>query len=456
MLAKTPSTTGLKVFVVVWFGQMISLLGTSITRFAVTLWAWELTGQATALSLAAFFGFVPIMLMSPLAGALVDRWNRKLVIMLSDFGAAGATLLLLLLSATGSLELWHIYLASFIAGLFEAFQFPAYSAAVTTMVDKSQYARASAMIGLAETLTGIVAPIVATALYAIVHLQGILLLDLVTCAFALTAVAFARIPQPAVTAQSQTEGKGSLWQEAFFGFRYIWQRPSLLGLQMIFFFGNFLFTVFTVLLGAMILARTDNNHIILRDLTSTMAVGGLVAGLIISAWGGPKRRIHGVLLGWGVSGVIPIMLMGLGSTLPVWMIAAFFGSLIIAVVNPCNQAIWQTKVPPHLQGRVFSVRRLIAQATSPLAMLIAGPLADFIFEPAMQPGGPLVGVFGSLVGIGAGAGIALMYLVVGALTVFVGVAGYLIPAIRHVEDLIDDHAPTDIDEPELAGSSASI
>lgn len=456
MATETPRPSGLSVFVIVWFGQLISLLGTSITRFAVTLWAWELTGQATALSLAAFFGFVPVMLMSPLAGALVDRWNRKLVIMLSDFGAAGATLLLLVLSATGSLQLWHIYLASFIAGIFESFQFPAYSAAVTTMIDKRHYARASAMIGLAEMATGIVAPILATALYATIQLQGILIIDIATCAFALAAVAVARIPQPQVTEQSQTEGKGSLLQEAFFGFQYIRRRPSLLGLQMVFFFGNLLFTVFTVLLGAMILARTDNNHVILRDLTSTMAVGGLVSGLIMSAWGGPKRRIHGVLIGWAVSGVIPVMVMGLGRSLPVWMFAGFVGSLLIAVVNPCNQAIWQSKVPPHLQGRVFSARRMIAQITAPLAMLVAGPLADYVFEPAMQPGGALAGAFGPLVGVGPGAGIALMYLVVGALVVLVGVAGYLIPAIRHVEDLIEDHVTTDGVAPELAGSSASV
>jgi MFS family permease len=456
MPSNTAQSAGLRAFVVVWFGQMISLLGTSLTRYAVTLWAWELTGQATALSLAAFFGFVPLMLMSPFAGALVDRWNRKLVIMLSDFGAAGSALLLLLLSATGNLEIWHVYVASFIAGIFEAFQFPAYSAAVTTMVDRSQYARTSAMIGIAETATGILAPILATALYATIKLPGILVIDVTTCIFAITTVFFARIPQPPVTQESQQEGKGNLLREAAYGFRYIRQRPSLLGLQLVFFFGNLLYTLFAVLMGAMILARTGNDQIVLRDVSSTMAVGGLVSGLIISAWGGPKRRILGVLIGWSVSGIIPIMVMGLGRTTPVWMLAGFVGSFLIAIVNPCNQAIWQSKVPPHLQGRVFSARRFIAQVTSPLAMLVAGPLADYVFEPAMQSGGLLATAFGPLVGTGPGAGIALMYLVVGVLVVMVGIVGYFVPAIRNVEDLVPDHVATEPVATELAGGSASV
>lgn len=440
MQATTSNPTGLRAFIIIWAGQLVSLLGTGISRFAITLWAWEVTGQATALSLAAFFGFAPMMLMSPLAGALVDRWNRKLVIMLSDFGAGSATFLLLLISIVGDLQIWHIYLAAFIAGLFEAFQFPAYSAAVTTMVDKSQYARASAMIGLADTASGILAPILATALYATIQFEGILLLDILTCLFALATIALAHIPQPESTPQAQQEGKGSLFGEAIYGFRYIWQRPSLLGLQMVFFFGNFLYTLAFVLLNAMILARTNNDHLALRNITSTMAVGGLVSGLIISAWGGPKRRIHGVLIGWSLSGIFPMMLMGLGRGVWVWLVAGFLGSIVIAVVNPSNQAIWQSAVPAHLQGRVFSARRFIGQMTAPLAMLIAGPLADYLFEPAMQPDGWLADSFGGLVGTGAGAGIALMYVFIGGLLVLVGIGGYLTPAIYNVETRISEPA----------------
>lgn len=440
---------GLRVFIIVWLGQLVSLLGTSITRFAVTLWAWEVTGQATALSLAAFFGVIPIMLMSPIAGALVDRWNRKLVIMLSDLGAVGATVLLFILSATGNLEIWHIYLTSFIAGTFESFQYPAFSASITTMVDKEQYARAGAMMGMAEMVSGIFAPILATAFYATIHLEGVLLLDIATCLIAILTIAIVHIPQPAVSPDSQDEGKGSLFKEAIYGFQYIWKRPSLFGLQMFFFVGNFLYGVMSVLISALILSRTDNNQLILRDFASIMALGGLVSSFIISVWGGPKRRINGVLWGWGLAGIFPIIGLAVGQTPIVWLASGFIGALAIAVVNPSNQAIWQSKIPPHIQGRVFSARRLIAQFSGPFALLIAGPLADYVFEPAMQSEGWMLDLFGGIVGTGTGSGIAVMFLIIGCLIVVMSITAYLIPVIRNVEDIIPDHQDSVTTKPSI-------
>jgi DHA3 family macrolide efflux protein-like MFS transporter len=442
MPSPSQQPSGMRVFTIVWIGQLISLLGTGITRFALVLWAWEITGQATALSLTAFFGFMPIMLMSPIAGALVDRWNRKLVIMLSDFGAVCATLLLLALSLSGDLQIWHIYLTSFIAGLFESFQFPAYSAAVTTMVERKDYARTSAMMGIAETASGIFAPILATAFYTVIHLEGIFIFDIVTCLFAILTIGIARIPQPPITEQATDESKGRLLNEAVYGFKYIWRRPSLFGLQMVFFFSNFLYSLYAILLNAMILARTNNDQLMLRDITTTIAIGGLVSGLLISAWGGPKRRIHGVLMGWTLTGIVPIILMGVGQSRPVWLLAGFVGAVVTAVVNPSNQAIWQAKIPPHIQGRVFSARRMIAQVAGPVALLIAGPLADYVFEPAMQSDGVLASVFGGLVGTSTGSGMALIIILSGVLMVVTGIGAYLVPAIRQVEDIIPDHQDT--------------
>lgn len=435
----TSSPPGMRVFIMIWVGQFISLLGTGITRFAITLWAWEVTGQASALSFAAFFGVLPLMLMSPIAGALVDRWNRKLVIMLSDLGAAGATLLLFVLITSGNLEIWHIYLAAFIAGIFESFQFPAFSAAITTIVDKKQYARAGAMMGIAETTSGIFAPILGTAFYATIRLDGIFLIDITTCLIAVLLIALSRIPQPAIADSETDDSKGNLFYEAIYGFKYIWKRSSLFGLQMVFFFCNLLFGLYAILLSAMILARTDNNQLVLRDVTTLMAVGGVASGLLISLWGGPKRRIHGVLIGWGLTGIVPVMAFGITQTPVAWAIVGFIGTFILTVVNPSNQAIWQSKVPTHIQGRVFSARRMIAQVAGPFAMLVAGPLADYIFEPAMKSDSFLSQTFGGWVGTGAGAGMGLMFVFTGALIVLTTIIAYLIPAIRNVEDIIPDH-----------------
>ncbi len=157
-MTQSTRPSGMTGFTVVWVGQMISMLGTGMTRFALTIWAWQLTGSATALALVGFFSFGPIVLFSPIAGALVDRWNRKLVMMLSDLAAGMSTVAIFVLYATGHLEIWHLYVAGAFAGTFESFQWPAYSAAITTMVDKKHYARASGMLSLAESISGIAAP----------------------------------------------------------------------------------------------------------------------------------------------------------------------------------------------------------------------------------------------------------------------------------------------------------
>ncbi|NUQ85232.1 MAG: MFS transporter, partial [Anaerolineales bacterium] len=129
-------------FTLLWFGQMISLIGSAMTWFAFTIWAWEETGEASALATISFFAFLPTVLFSPIAGAFVDRWNRKLVMLLSDLATALGTLIVLLIYTFGDLQIWHIYLVSILAGFFTAFQYPAYSAAVTTILSKQDYARA--------------------------------------------------------------------------------------------------------------------------------------------------------------------------------------------------------------------------------------------------------------------------------------------------------------------------
>jgi MFS family permease len=428
----------MKAFVIIWFGQVISLLGSAMTTFALTIWAYQETGQATALALMVFFGFTPGVLLSPVAGALVDRWNRKLVMMLSDLGTGISTIAVLLLYNGGHLEIWHLYVAGFFAGVFQAFQFPAYSAAVTMMLPKEQYARASGMLSLAGSASGVLAPVVAGALLAVIGIGGIMAIDIVTFVFAIGALLLVQIPQPARSAAG-AEGQGSLWQESLYGFRYIFRRRSLLHLQLVFFCINFISAFSLVLLPAMILARTGNDELILGSVQSIGAVGGVVGGVLLSTWGGPRRRIHGVLLGMLGTSLLSQIPMGLGRSLFVWGMGSFTFNLLIPILNGSNQAIWQAKVAPDVQGRVFAVRRLIAQITFPLATLLAGPLADQVMEPAMMPGGALAAELGWLVGTGPGAGMALIFILAGLFGAAVALGGYLFPSIRDVETLLPDH-----------------
>ncbi|MFW5691717.1 MAG: MFS transporter [Chloroflexota bacterium] len=451
--------TGMRAFVVVWIGQVISLFGSALTAFALTIWAWTETGEATALALVATFNFAPQVLLSPIAGALVDRWNRKLVMMISDLGAGLSTVALYVLYALGMLELWHIYLAGLFAGASQAFQFPAYSAAVTMMLPKEQYARATGMLAMAQSASNIFAPALAAVLITTVGITGVMAIDIMTFVVAVGALAFVHIPQP-VRAGSDAAGGGSLWRESIYGFQYILARPSLLGLQTMFFLANLFGSFFIVLSAPMVLARTGNNELVLGAVQSALSIGGLVGGLIVSVWGGPKRRVHGVLLGMIATSLFGQLPFGLGQVLPAWAISAFLMFLFINVLNASNQAIWQAKVAPEVQGRVFAARRLIAQITAPAAAVIAGPLADLIFEPVfryegllaaangpvlrlyeplLRPDSPLAQMLGPLFGYGPGAGMGLLITLTGVLGALAATTGYFFRAIRDAETILPDH-----------------
>jgi MFS family permease len=436
-------------FTVIWLGQLISLLGTGMTRFALTIWAYQETGSATTLALVAFFSFGPVVLLSPVAGALVDRWNRKLVVMISDLAAGTTTIFLLLLYTTGNLQIWHLYVMGALAGAFESFQFPAFSAAMTMMLRKEQYGRANGMMSVAEAASGIIAPLLGGLLLTIIGIGGVMTVDVVTFVLAVTAVLITYIPQPAVTAVG-LQARNSLWRESFFGFHYIWVRPSLLGMQMMFFLANLFGGYSAVLLVPFILARTGNNELMLGMVQSAFGIGGLVGGIALSVWGGPKAKVHGVLLGMVGNFLLGSFVLGIGQTLPVWLIGAFFTMFFIPILNGSNQAIWQAKVAPDVQGRVFATRRLIAQITGPLAMLTAGPLADRLFEPAMRNEGAWTALFGWLVGVGPGAGIGLLFVVTSLTGALAALSGYAIPAVRHIETILPDYVP--VAEAEAASS----
>ena len=443
---------GMGTFTTIWVGQVVSLLGTGMTQFAMTIWAWQKTGQATALALVGVCAFAPVILVSPLAGAIVDRANRKLVMILSDFAAGLGTLTILLLYVTGALQIWHLYIVVALMGVFGAFQFPAYSSTISVLVDKSQYARASGMMSLAGSISGVFAPVAAGMLLAPIGFAGIMGVDLVTMTTAITIVLCARIPQPRASAAGE-EGRGNLFREAAYGFRYIFARRGLLGLLGMFFLFNVTTTFGFTVLAPMVLARTGNNSLILGSVQSAAGIGGVVGAVLLSLWGGPKRKVHGVLVGCAVGGLIGMVGVGVGRSLAFWAGTMFVMSMIFPTVNASSQTIWQSKVPPDVQGRVFSVRLMMAQFGSPLAMLLAGPLADRVFEPGMRPGGALAATFGRLVGTGPGAGMALMLVFGGVLAMVAGFAGYAYRPLRTVESTLPDHDAVAVESTDVADAT---
>lgn len=457
MTQETKRPAGMTGFTIVWIGQLVSLLGTSMTNFALTIWAFEQTGRATDLALIGFFFMVPLLIVSPMAGAIVDRHDRKFMMMISDLASGVVTIIVLVLYATGLLEVWHLYITAAISGTFQTFQWPAYSAAISTMLPKKQYARANGMISLAEAGSGIFAPVLAGALLSFLGLNAVFAIDIVTFIVAIGALLLVNIPNP-IRTEAGAESQGSIWKESAYGFRYILAKPSLLGLQLLFFGANFMSALGFTVFAAMILARTGNNELIFGSVQSVAAVGGVAGGLLMSAWGGPKRLVYGVVFGWIITGLAQSIL-GAGQILPIWLVAGFIMAATGPIINGSNQAIWQAKVAPDVQGRVFAIRRLIAWVSAPIAQLAAGPLADYVMEPAMQEGGRLAGTFDWLVGTGNGAGMGLMMFISGLLVSLVALGAFFFPVVRNAENLLPDHeqmAPEEVENVTEAGEVTQL
>jgi MFS family permease len=431
-------------FILIWVGQFVSMTGSYMTSFALGIWAWEKTGSAQALALVGVFTYAPLIVMTPLAGMLVDRWNRKWVMMISDLGAVLASMVVFALYTTGNLEIWHIYATTAFASMFQAFQWPAYSAAMTLMVEKEHYSRASGFISMMESGSNIVGPILAGALIGVLGIKGILLIDLATFCFAIVTLLLVVIPQP-VFNKARYSLK-TFWQDITFGFRFILQRPGLLNLQLIFFGANFMTVFGWAVVNAMVLARTGSNAQVLGFVQSFAAVGGLVGAVFLMIWGGPKKQYLGVLVGWILNGIFGRFLMGISQTPWLWMISAFLLAVFMPTVNGSNQAIWQRKVPPEQQGRVFAVRRFIAQITIPVSLGLSGWLADHVFEPGFATAEAWGSkTLGWLVGTGPGAGLSLMIAISGIMVALVGLVGLLSPSIRNVERDLPDFESGDIE-----------
>jgi DHA3 family macrolide efflux protein-like MFS transporter len=450
IVAKRP--TGMAGFSLVWLGQIVSVLASNMTSFALTIWMFQETRSAMAMGLMQVCFIAPFLLISPFAGAMVDRYNRKLMMMVSDLVAVTATVAILILQATGLLQFWHLYVAVFVEGLGSCFQWPAYLAAISVMVPKEQYGRANGMMSLIDSGPGVFSPILAGALLPFIGLTGILFIDVATFFLAIGALLVVAIPQPEATAEGKAS-KGSLVQEAAYGFKYIFARRPLLALLLTILLLNLVQGLSGgALVAPMILARTGDSSVALGSVESAWAIGGVLGGLLMSAWGGPKRRIRGMLLGWMVFTVFGQVLFGLGRNVALWIPAVAIGAMSFPVSQGCSNAIWQAKVAPDVQGRVFSARRFIAWFVDPISPILAGVLADGVTEPAMQSQTWLSETFGRLVGTGPGSGMALQFILSGVIWIVIIAAASLIPVVRNVEDLLPDHEQS----PQVAEAPAEL
>lgn len=435
--AEAKPRNGMIPFLFVIAANLVSLTGSQMTRFAVVAWAWQMTGSATATGLIAICGFAGTVVASAFAGALVDRWNRKRTIIATDVVSGISTAALLLLYLTDNLQIWHLGAVGAIAGVLESLQFPAYMSAVTTMVPQEQYGRANGMFQFVWQGSQTIAPILAAGVIAAFGMVPVFLVDMLTFLVVVATVGLVTIPQP----PAPEGGHGSIWAEIAAGFRYIWERPSLLGLLLVILVANVACGAYEGVFRPMVLARTGDNTAVLGQALLWVGVGGVAGGALMSVWGGPKgqKKIPVILGSMGFIFTGGLMVMGMARTLLVWAIAGLVYGFFLSVGNTLIFALWQQKVDPALQGRVFNTLRIVGLASTPVAVLLATQLSDKIFEPAMTGGGALASLFGTMVGTAQGSGMGLVLTFSGLFGVLAMLGGFLWPAVRNAETMLPDH-----------------
>ncbi|MFP4436432.1 MAG: MFS transporter [Chloroflexaceae bacterium] len=435
-----------KVFMFVWIGQLVSIIGSGLTTFALGVWIFEQTGSALLFALIMLFRTLPGLLISPLAGVLVDRWDRRIVMLVQDVGSLLTILGLLLLVAIGQLLFWHVYLATAVLSLLLAFQQPAFLASITLLVPREQYVRANSMLQIALGAEHILSPVLAGIMLPLISLSGILILNVVTFICSACILLLVRFPRPAVSVEGAA-GRGALWHELWHAWRYLTERQGLLGLMLFLALVNFLFGFFVVLVGPMVLSFTTER--VLGIATSIAGSGMLVSSILLGIWGGPKRLMQGV---YGSVLLFGIALIVVGLRPSVLFIAAggFLVLFSLPILNGCVQALLQRKVVADMQGRAFAIGRILAQTSAPVAYVCAGLLADRIFNPLLVAGGPLADTLGQVIGTGPGRGIGLMFIIIGCLTLGAVLPGYLYAPLRRVEADLPDAEPNTSDVSPLA------
>ena len=447
---KQPST-GMRTFYILILTQVFSLIGSRISGLAIGIWVYAQTGNATPLALVAFFAVVPQVVASGASGVLADRYDRRYVMVLADAGQAFGTLLLLISFLSGDFRLWHLYAVTLIQAVFAVFQGPALGASITMLVPEEKRDSANALIQLTGPSAGIIGPAVTGFIYAAVGVTGAILIDLLTFLVAVAVVLGVHIPRPEQTEEGRAM-QGTVWKEALGGLSYLWSRRTLFFLLLHISLLNFLISGAGVLLTPYILARTGSETT-LGLLMSVMNVGAIAGGVLMSVWGGTRPRIHTIMPGIIVAG---LFMIGIGMGQSALAMGLFMLLLMVPIpmINAAFSSMLQTKVAPDIQGRVFAVVGQLSLMMSPIAYLLAGPLADTVFEPAV--GTPGWSRIAPLVGNGTGAGMGLIMVIGGGLAVVTTVIVYALPRIRSLEADLPDYTPVIAAEELLPEASPSL
>lgn len=439
MLQAVRKGNGTKTFLLIAIGQFVSLLGTGLTNFAISVWVLLRTGSVTQFGLLLLIITLPGFFVTPIAGASADRWNRRWLMIFSDTGAALGTLAIAVMFLVTEPSIWLIAAALAVSSICGAFRFPSYLASVPLLVPKEHLGRANGVIQLGEGLGKILAPMLAGVLLKPIGIQGIILIDFATFLFAVSALLLVEIPTPPKTSEVDSKPeKAGLFKEAIMGWVFIKSRHGLLALLLFFTFISFLMSMAEVLVPPMLLASAS--PAIAGTVVSIFGCGLLAGSILLSAWAGPKRRIYGVY-SFALVLALAFIVAGARPSVLIMTVGLFLWTFSMPLVNGYMRVIYQTKTPLEMQGRVFATASMFVQATAPIALVISGPLADRIFTPMLAEHGALAASIGQFIGVGQGRGIAFMLILMG-LSVVIGTAvAYLYPRLRQIEVELPDVIP---------------
>ncbi|WP_246486858.1 non-ribosomal peptide synthetase/MFS transporter [Kribbella qitaiheensis] len=417
-------------FLTVTAGQFVSLIGAGLSTFALGVWAYQQTGRATALATIAAFAIVPVILTSPLAGAVADRWNRRRVMMACDLVALSAAAMLIILLAVDSLALWHLYVFVTVVAVTSSFRQPAYLAAVAQLVPKRYLGQANGLVGLGTAAALLFSQLLGGVLLLALSLNGVVWIDLATSVVALATLAAVKVPDLGFHVRDEP-----LLTEIAGGWRYLNERRGLLALAAFFAIANGLGGVVVVVTTPMVLAFGSTATLGL--VLAAQGAGLLLGGVLMAIWGGTRQRITGMIAGVGLIGLSSVVI-GLRPS-AFFPIAGMFGvGFCAALINAHWLALVQVKVPHELLGRVLATILMLARVVMPLGYLAAGPLVDKVFEPPMRAGGGLTRTLGPVFGTGTGRGMAVVVAITGVLLLVWSLLGLASRSLRTVEQQLPD------------------
>ncbi|MBB2914119.1 MFS family permease [Streptosporangium becharense] len=432
--------TGMRTFVVVWIGQFASMIGTNLGGFALGVYVYQQTGSAIQLGSVFAIGLLPAILASPMAGSFVDRWGSKRALLLSNTGAMAITLTLALLLFTDSFAIWHVYVAVAGLSLLSAFEGPAFGALVPQLAPKNHLGRANGMRMFALAVSELLAPVSAGFLLLVIGIEGIVLIDGLSFGLALITLLAVRVPGP--RPRQPQEGPGEKADEARVEFRAAWRyvtaRRGLLALMIFFGAVNFSAGFVDLLLTPLVLSFASSDALGL-----VLTIGGLgmlASSALVSVWGGPKRRVRG-LLGLSLVLAAATVIGSLRPNVAMIAVAAFLFMGALAAFLSTNQSIWQAKVEPGMLGRVGALQNMVISIPQLIAYCTAGVLAERVFEPLVGRDAVASPGLTVLIGDGPGRGIALLIMITGGLIVLSVTAAALHPRLRHLENELPDQIP---------------